>query len=45
MERRALLVTGVAALTAGSLPGTACTAQVPKTAPAGAGPGWEWVRA
>ncbi len=45
MERRALLVTGAAALAACSLPGTACTAQVPGAAPAGAGSGWEWVRA
>ncbi len=45
MERRALLVTGAAALAACSLPGTACTAQVPRVAPAGAVPDWEWVRA
>lgn len=45
MERRALLITGAAALAACSLPGTACTAQVTETAPAGAGPDWGWVRA
>ncbi|MGH3751751.1 MAG: aminotransferase class V-fold PLP-dependent enzyme [Pseudonocardiaceae bacterium] len=46
MERRALLISGAAALAACSLPGTACTAQVPEAAaPAGAVPGWEWVRA
>ena len=45
MERRALLVTGAAALAACSLPGTACMAQVPGAAPAGAGADWGWVRA
>lgn len=45
MDRRAFLVTGTAALTACSLPGTACTAQIPGAAPAGTVPGWEWVRA
>lgn len=45
MERRALLVIGTAALAACSLPATACTAQVPQTAPAGAGPDWGWVQA
>ncbi len=45
MERRALLVSGAAALAACSLPGTAGTAQLPGTAPAGAVPDWEWVRA
>jgi selenocysteine lyase/cysteine desulfurase len=45
MDRRALLVTGTAALAACSLPGTAGTAQVSRAAPAGTGPDWEWVRA
>ncbi|MGH3961924.1 MAG: aminotransferase class V-fold PLP-dependent enzyme [Pseudonocardiaceae bacterium] len=45
MERRTFLVTGTAALAACSLPGSACTTQVPEAAPAGAGPDWEWVRA
>lgn len=45
MDRRAFLVTGPAALTACSLPGTAGTAQVPGTTPAGTGPDWDWVRA
>lgn len=46
MERRALLISGAAALAACSLPGTACTAQVPEAAlPAGAVPDWGWVRA
>jgi selenocysteine lyase/cysteine desulfurase len=45
MDRRAFFVTGPAALTACSLPGTAGTAQVPGTVPAGTGPDWDWVRA
>jgi isopenicillin-N epimerase len=45
MDRRAFLVTGTAALTACSLPGTAGPAQAPGAAPAGAVPDWEWVRA
>ena len=45
MDRRALLVTGAAALAACSVPGTAGTGQVPRAAPAGAIPDWEWVRA
>ncbi|MGH3787751.1 MAG: aminotransferase class V-fold PLP-dependent enzyme [Pseudonocardiaceae bacterium] len=43
MERRAFLVTATAALAACSLPVSACTA--PGAAPAGAMPGWDWVRA
>ncbi|HEV7450963.1 MAG TPA: aminotransferase class V-fold PLP-dependent enzyme [Pseudonocardiaceae bacterium] len=45
MDRRAFLVTGTAALTACSLPGTAGPAQAPGATPAGAVPDWEWVRA
>ncbi|MGH3900018.1 MAG: aminotransferase class V-fold PLP-dependent enzyme [Pseudonocardiaceae bacterium] len=45
MDRRVFLATGAAALTACSLPGTNGTAQGPGTAPAGAVPDWEWVRA
>jgi isopenicillin-N epimerase len=42
MDRRAFLVTGTAALTACSVPGTE---QLPGAAPAGVVPDWEWVRA
>ena len=45
MDRRAFLVTGTAALTACSLPGTAGTTQVHRAVPAGVVPDWEWVRA
>lgn len=45
MDRRAFLVTGTAALTACSSPGTTGTAQVSGEPPAGAATDWEWVRA
>lgn len=45
IDRRAFLVTGAAALTACSLPGTDGTAQAPGAAPAGTLANWEWARA